>query len=282
MKVFRTTTEFESWRTSTKDLGFVPTMGNLHQGHMALLDEALKRHQQAVISIFVNPTQFGPNEDFNRYPRTLESDVVLVQELEQRHPGKEIIVWAPTDPKDIYPQGFATSIHVAGVSEVLEGPLRPGHFDGVATVVYLLFAVVKPTHAYFGLKDYQQCRVVERMVQDLRLPVKIVTRPIVRDENGLALSSRNQYLAGKEKQDALHISATLRELSSKLDGKFSRVQSVIDEAEKICARDPRWQYLTLRDAHTLQPVTKAGPAVWLGVLKVGNVRLLDNLEVELA
>ncbi len=282
MRVFRSTQEFEVWRQGAKQLGFVPTMGNLHAGHMALLAEALSNHTHAVLSIFVNPTQFGPNEDFKRYPRTLENDLALAQDLEGRHPGKEVIVWAPADPKEIYPAGFASTIHVTGLSDVLEGKLRPGHFDGVATVVYLLLNVVKPTRAYFGMKDYQQCRVVERMVTDLRVPVEVVVHPIVRDENGLALSSRNQYLSEIEKRDALHLSATLRKLCGDLAGKLARVPAVVEQAEKICAQDPRWQYLTLRDGQTLEPVSRPGRAVWLGVLKVGTVRLLDNLEVELA
>jgi pantoate--beta-alanine ligase len=283
MNIFPSTHDLAIWRAVASDnIGFVPTMGNLHAGHMSLLDEALAHHDTVVLSIFVNPTQFGPNEDFHRYPRTLKNDIALVMALAERYPTKEIVIYAPLDPKEIYREGFSTVVSVPSLSHMLEGEFRPGHFEGVATVVYLLLTLVKPRRAYFGQKDYQQCAVIKRMVNDLGLPVEVVSCPIIRDEHGLALSSRNQFLSTEDRANALLLSQTLQQMAILLDGKRSNIGLVVKTAEEIRYKDPRWQYLTLRDPLTLlDRISHPGKAVLLGLLKVGDVRLLDNLEVEL-
>lgn len=283
MKVFRTTQELVEWRSRCEgSVGFVPTMGNLHEGHISLLQESAQQHPHSVLSIFVNPTQFGPSDDFNRYPRTLDADLAKVLELEKLHPSKDFIVWAPQDPTEIYPAGFATVVAVPELARDLEGALRPGHFEGVATVVYLLLHTVKPQTAYFGRKDYQQYRLVKRMARDLGLPVHIKGLPIIRDPNGLALSSRNQYLSVTEKIEALTLYRTLEEFRRRMGASAKGAEVARPWAQQIMQNDPRWQYLEIREARTLstQLPTK-GKAVILGVLKAGSVRLLDNLEMEL-
>ncbi len=284
MKVFRTTGEFLEWRASVKDatVGFVPTMGNLHQGHLDLLDVALREHPVAVLSIFVNPTQFGPSEDFNRYPRTLERDLDMAAGLLAKHPGRTLAVYAPADPTEVYPAGFSTVINVPRLARDLEGALRPGHFEGVATVVYLLFQLAKPRTAYFGRKDYQQYRVVKRMARDLGLPIHVKGLATVRDADGLALSSRNQYLSPADRAEALLLPRTLQEAQRRLGGDARNAPAVEAWARDVMAKDPRWQYLEVREARELAKELPAkGKAVVLGVLKVGQVRLLDNLEVVL-
>ncbi len=283
MNIFPSTKDFVVWRAGANDnIGFVPTMGNLHSGHLSLLDAALAQHDTVVLSIFVNPTQFGPNEDFHRYPRTLKNDIALVTTLAERYPTKEIVIYAPLDPKEIYREGFSSVISVPSLSHMLEGEFRPGHFEGVATVVYLLLTLVKPQKAYFGKKDYQQCAVITRMVSDLGLPVEVVSCPIIRDEHGLALSSRNQFLSPEDRANALLLSQTLKQMAILLDGKRSNIGLVVKTVEEIRYKDPRWQYLTLRDPQTLlDRISHPGKAVLLGLLKVGDVRLLDNLEVDL-
>ena len=284
LKLLRTTAELRQWRQDQgEDVGFVPTMGNLHQGHISLLSTSLKEHAASVLSIFVNPTQFGPNDDFARYPRTLDADMTLAQAELERHSGKSLAVFAPQDPQEIYPVGFSTVIKVPTLDGFLEGALRPGHFEGVATVVYLLFRQVLPRTAYFGRKDYQQYRVIKRMARDLELPVRVKGMPIVRDEHGLALSSRNQYLSAEERSLALHLVRTLREAERRLGGESRRAAEVQRWLEELKGQDSRWQYLELREARSLgEKLPAKGKAVLLAVLKVGPVRLLDNLEVELA
>jgi len=258
-------------------------MGNLHEGHLSLLEAALRDHPVAVLSIFVNPTQFGPSDDFARYPRTLEQDVAKVEALLARHPGKEIAIYAPIDTTEVYPPGFATTIAVPALSSFLEGAIRPGHFEGVATVVYLLFQLVKPRTAYFGRKDYQQYRVVKRMARDLGLAVHVKGLPIVRSAQGLALSSRNQYLADAEHLDALLLVRTLKEMKQRLAGSAANADAVRAWARQVVERDPRWQYLEVREArHLGEALPAQGKIVFLGVLKVGAVRLLDNIEGETA
>lgn len=283
MRLIRTAQELQQWRIGVSDdVGFVPTMGNLHQGHMSLLEASLRERQTSVLSIFVNPTQFGPNDDFARYPRTLEHDCQLATELLKKYPNRDLVIFAPADPTEIYPEGFSTEVSVPALDGFLEGAARPGHFTGVATVVYLLFQLVKPRTAYFGRKDYQQYRVIKRMARDLGLAIHVKGLPIIRDEQGLALSSRNQYLEASERELALHISRTLKDAALRLGGRAANAASVRAWLSSLVASDPRWNYLELRDARTLKEhLPQTGRAVFLGVLKVGSVRLLDNLEVEL-
>ena len=257
-------------------------MGNLHSGHLSLTEASLQNHKMSVVSIFVNPTQFGPKDDFNRYPRTLEEDCQKLMELSQKHTGKELVVFAPASIEEVYPEGFSTQIRVPKFDGFLEGALRPGHFDGVATVVYLLFQLVKPKTAYFGKKDYQQYRLVKQMARDLGLPIHVKGMPIIRDDAGLALSSRNQYLTSDQKREALYLYNTLVHMKKLLANSSHNIHLLRDYAELEMKNDPRWQYLEIREARRMSvDLPKKGKAVILGLLKVGDVRLLDNLETEL-
>ena len=257
-------------------VGFVPTMGNLHEGHLSLARKALEENDHLIFSIFVNPKQFGPSEDFNKYPRTLEDDLLKIQSLKSM---SEIIVFSPASPQEIYPEEMKREISVTGVSSILEGEKRPTHFAGVTTVVYRLFELTKPHKAYFGLKDYQQYLIIKNMTQDLALPIEIIGMPIIREESGLALSSRNQYLSDKEREEGLLLSKTLNQIKEILQKKNTvEAQSFIDESLK----DPRWDYLEIRDAETLSSdIQNSKKLTLLGVLKIGSVRLLDNMQVEL-
>jgi pantoate--beta-alanine ligase len=283
MKLLRTFQELKSWRLmQNEDVGFVPTMGNLHQGHLSLLETSLSNHKASVISIFVNPMQFGPKDDFAKYPRTLEADIKLCEVLLKNHTKKELVVFAPSDTHEIYPDGFSTVISVPRFDEFLEGAMRPGHFNGVATVVFLLFQMVKPRTAYFGKKDYQQYRLIKQMARDLSLPIHVKGMPIIRDESGLALSSRNQYLSAKEKSEALYLFQTLQHIKQLFAQSIHNYEKVKNYIQKELEIDSRWQYLEVREARRLHShLPNKGRIVILGVLKVGEVRLLDNMEVEL-
>lgn len=263
-------------------VGFVPTMGNLHEGHISLLREALKHDPVVYFSIFVNPKQFGPNEDFNRYPRTLEDDLQRIEKAAADFPSARVVVYAPTDPAEVFPAGYDQKVEVAGLSTILEGEIRPGHFEGVATVVYRLFEIVRPREAFFGLKDYQQFLVIKNMVKDLALPIRVTGMPIIRDVDGLALSSRNQYLNPEERKEALVLSRTLEKLKSLLDGKRKNIPI----AEKFIAEtltDNRWNYLELRDGESLgREVSRSGKITVLAVFQLRTTRLLDNFQMELA
>lgn len=281
--VCKTLSEFNLVRESEKKpIGFVPTMGNLHSGHISLLDRGLQDFETVYFSIFVNPKQFGPNEDFNKYPRTLEQDLEKIDACVIQHPGKKVVVFAPTDPSEVFASTGDRNISVSGIKDILEGEIRPGHFDGVATVVYRLFEVVKPDRAYFGLKDYQQYLVIRRMVKDLALPVDIVGMPIIREESGLALSSRNQYLTPEEKEEGLTISRSLREVAAVINGKSENLDRAIELAKKITT-DKRWNYLEIRNADDLSTdLDGIKKVVLLGVFQLRTTRLLDNLEVTLS
>lgn len=257
-------------------------MGNLHAGHMSLLETSLKEHESSVLSIFVNPTQFGEKDDFARYPRTLDADAQLAQQLLSKHSHRELAIFAPATPAEIYPEGFSSVVSVPKLDGFLEGKFRPGHFDGVATVVYLLFQLVKPRTAYFGRKDYQQYRVIKRMARDLELPVRVKGMPIVRDEHGLALSSRNQFLSPDERAAALHLIRTLEEARRRLGAEARNIPATRQWMEQLLSQDARWQYLELREARTLsETILPKNKVVLLGLLKLGSVRLLDNLEMTL-
>ncbi len=282
VKLIQDTEELIKLRTSiTEHVGFVPTMGNLHAGHISLLEKALEEYQVVFFSIFVNPKQFGPSEDFNRYPRTLEDDLSKIKACVETKSGKTVYVYAPQDPKQVFPVGDNRSLSVLGLSTMLEGALRPGHFDGVATVVYRLFELVKPTRAYFGLKDYQQYLVIKQRVQDLQLPITIVGMPIIREPEGLALSSRNQYLSAEERQEALVLSRSLRKIAEIIDGSKAN----LDRAQKFIQDtllDSRWNYLEIRDAETLSTELKSSKRVTiLAVYQLRTTRLLDNWQVDL-
>lgn len=267
-------------KSETNHVGFVPTMGNLHKGHLSLLERALTEYNVVYFSIFVNPKQFAPNEDFNRYPRTLENDLKLIEQTAERFPNSQVIVYHPKDAAEVFPIAHNQTISVCGLSSDLEGRIRPGHFDGVATVVYRLFELVKPNAAYFGLKDYQQYMVIKQMVIDLALPIKIIGMPIVRESEGLALSSRNQYLSQEQKEASLIIFQTLNDIRKIISHKKSQ----LNEAKKLInnfLQDKNWNYLEIRDSENFSTdLTNSNNITILAVYQMGSTRLLDNMQVE--
>jgi pantoate--beta-alanine ligase len=262
-------------RRDGKPLALVPTMGALHDGHLALVEEARRRASHVVVSIFVNPKQFGPNEDLDAYPRREAKDAQLLTAA-----GADIL-WAPTVDV-MYPAGYATNISVSGVTEGLDGAARPGHFDGVATVVTKLFNQVRPDVALFGEKDYQQLAVIRRMALDLDMGLEIVGVPTQRAEDGLALSSRNAYLTHEERQQALALPRALGEAKRRIE-EGQPVEAALAKAIATLAShgfDPV-DYVTLCDALTLEPMTALDrPARLLGAAKLGKTRLIDNIAVD--
>lgn len=267
-------TVIADWRSAGERIALVPTMGALHVGHMALVAAARQRAERTVTSIFVNPTQFGPNEDLARYPRREAADAAMLEAA-----GCDLI-WAPA-VETMYPTGFATMVSVKGVSEGLDGAARPGHFDGVATVVAKLFGQARPDVALFGEKDFQQLAVIQRMVHDLDIAVEIVGVPTQRDEDGLALSSRNAYLNAEERLAARALPRALGEAAASI-ARGDDIAHILDLARKRLA-DAGFSpidYIELCNAETLEPVRQAqGPLRLLAAAKLGNTRLVDNLPV---
>lgn len=272
MRILRTIAEVRaavrSARAEGQTVGLVPTMGAFHEGHLSLMRAAREQTDLVVVSLFVNPTQFAPNEDLSTYPRDEARDAALAEGV-----GVDIL-FAP-DPSEIYPDGFATTIHVAGITEVLDGASRGAHhFDGVATVVTKLFGIVRPDVAYFGQKDAQQVLVVRRIVSDLDLDVRIVACPVVRESDGLAMSSRNVYLDA----DARSQAAALNRALDAAEVAHAAGDSILPAALTVLAEagiDP--EYLELRDAETLEPVARADrDALLLVAARVGAARLIDN------
>ena len=260
-------------RHSGKRLGFVPTMGALHQGHLSLVRAAKAKCDVVAVSIFVNPLQFGPSEDLAKYPRTFERDRELLE--------KEAvdILFAPT-LEEMYPAGAVTYVTVEGLSEKLCGKSRPGHFHGVTTVVAKLFHIVEPDMAFFGQKDAAQTTIIRRMVRDLNLPVEIVVCPIVREPDGLAMSSRNAYLGPQERKSALVLHRALTEVRSRFDQGERETATLIEVGRQILAQEPavRPDYFELVDPATLDPMQEvAGSALVAVAAFVGNTRLIDNI-----
>lgn len=262
----------DEWRRQGKRIGFVPTMGFLHEGHLALMGEAKRRADVVAVSVFVNPTQFGPNEDFECYPRDMERDIRLCTEV-----GVDVI-FAPRVP-EMYPDGYQTSVEVSKVTTPLCGRTRPGHFRGVTTVVAKLFHCVKPHIAIFGQKDYQQWVAVRRMVRDLNMDIEIVSYPTVRESDGLAMSSRNTYLSPAEREIALRLSRSLRAAQELVDRGEIYGEAVLMKVREVLESGGglRIDYVQLCHPDTLDDVlTVDGCAVLLMAAFIGKTRLIDN------
>ena len=264
----------QGWRRAGLRVALVPTMGALHEGHLSLVRAALNRADRCVTTIFVNPTQFGPNEDFNRYPRQEARDATLLATA-----GAHLL-YAPT-PAEMYPPGFATTITIDGpLTAGLEGAHRPGHFAGVATVVAKLLLQAGPDDAWFGEKDWQQLQVIRRLAADLNIPVRIHGAPIMREPDGLAMSSRNAYLSPADRARAPLLHADLREAATALAAGAPIEPTLSATRARIAASGFELDYLELTDANTLTPLaTLTQPARLLVAARCGRTRLLDNLDV---
>ncbi|MEO5811979.1 MAG: pantoate--beta-alanine ligase [Rhodanobacter sp.] len=265
-----------NWRSKGETVGFVPTMGNLHAGHQSLIKLARARTDRVVASVFVNPTQFGPNEDFDRYPRTLTADQTALTDE-----GCDLL-FAP-EVATIYPYGAQHSVNlrVPQITEVLEGAHRPGHFDGVATVVCKLFNLVQPDVAVFGQKDYQQLKVIERLVRDLSLPVRVMAAPIFRAGDGLALSSRNQYLSAAERTRAPLIHATLMTMRELLAAghAWEAIERVANARLSRAGFAPDYAVIRRADDLSAPGEHERTGLIALIAARLGNTRLIDNLQL---
>jgi len=260
-------------RRQGQRVGLVPTMGALHEGHMSLVRAAKQQSDYVAVSLFVNPLQFGPNEDLGKYPRRLERDRDLLEQA-----GVDLL-FAPSEA-EMYPGRAVTFVNVEGLSERLDGQSRPGHFRGVTTVVSKLFHIIEPDRAFFGQKDAAQVAIIRRMVRDLNLPVEIVVCPIVREPDGLAMSSRNAYLDPQRRKQALALSRALRRVEE-LFRQGERDAAKLEVAgRQVVAEDPavRLDYLAIVDLNSLEPVNPAAPGALVAVAAyVGNTRLIDNV-----
>ncbi|AUN99385.1 pantoate--beta-alanine ligase [Bacteriovorax stolpii] len=279
IKVFTTKKDFDHYRNALKSekIGLVPTMGNLHKGHISLIEKSTEENDVTIVTIFVNPKQFGPNEDFDKYPRTLDEDLAKISAMALLISAqKEIAVFAPGSNEEIYPQGFSTTISVGPMTQKFEGSVRPTHFDGVTTVVYRLFTITRAHIAYFGQKDVQQCLIIKKMVKDLDIKIKIHIMPIVRNAEGLALSSRNQYLSESERAEALTLPQTLVKIEKLIRTKQDYKTFVSD----VLKNDKRWDYLEILDSDNMEaPSAKTQELVIVAAFRSGTTRLLDNILV---
>ena len=279
MKIIQTVAEMrKELKKQTGTIGFVPTMGYLHEGHLSLVERARKENDVVVLSIFVNPLQFGPNEDYDRYPRDLDRDAELAEKA-----GVDFIFHP--DVKEMYPETPLTQVNVKQMTERLCGKSRPGHFAGVATVVSKLFHIIQPDRAYFGLKDAQQVAVIEQMVRDLHFPVTIVPCPIVREEDGLAMSSRNVYLSPEEREQALVISQSLQQAKERIEkGKLVEARDAIRFITEQIETRPlaRIEYVEAVSYPKLEPVERLDRTTVLVAVAVhfGKTRLIDNFLYE--
>ncbi|KGM53383.1 pantoate--beta-alanine ligase [Lysobacter arseniciresistens ZS79] len=265
------------WKREGLRVGFVPTMGNLHAGHHSLVRLARENADRVIVSVFVNPTQFGPNEDFARYPRTPEAD------RDGLAASGADLLWLPS-VDTMYPFGPEAAVHVRVpvVTEVLEGAHRPGHFDGVATVVSRLFHQVQPDVAVFGRKDYQQLAVIRRMVRDMAFPVALLAAPTLREDDGLAMSSRNQFLGPAERPVAARIHQVLQAMRASIQAGVARAEVEAEARSQLEAAGFQVDYAVVRMPELTEPDerVKAGPRVALVAARLGGTRLIDNLEFE--
>ncbi len=284
MKTVRTIADLRAvvrgWRAAGETVGLVTTMGALHEGHLTLIDAAAAGNGKVISTIFVNPSQFGPSEDLSRYPRREAEDAEMLAAR-----GADLLFAPPVD--EVYPDGFATTVSVAGVTEALEGKFRPGHFEGVATVVAKLLLQSLPDRAYFGEKDWQQLQTITRMARDLDIPVEIAGVPTVREDDGLAMSSRNAYLSADERRIAGTLNVVLREVAASVAEGGDPEAAAEQGAAKLreAGFDPV-QYVAVRDAEDLGPPRPGtggdGRAMRvLAAAKVGKTRLIDNFPVEM-
>jgi len=260
-------------RSKGKTVGFVPTMGYLHEGHLSLIRRAKKECDLTVLSIFVNPTQFGPAEDYKKYPRDLKHDEAIARRL-----GVNAI-FLPTVDK-MYPPGFCTYVSVEGLSGILCGRSRPGHFRGVATVVSKLFNIVQPDVAYFGQKDAQQAVIIRRFVKDLNMGVKIRVLPIIREKDGLALSSRNKYLSGQERKDALVLYAALRGARRRVLAGERSAKRVVSAIKRLIEekKGAKIDYVSVVEADSLTEIKRISGKVLIALaVRIGKTRLIDNV-----
>jgi pantoate--beta-alanine ligase len=272
VKVIRTIAELRAeLANAPRPLGLVPTMGYFHEGHLSLMRAARTESETVVVSLFVNPAQFGPNEDLDSYPRDEERDLELAETE-----GADV-VFAPS-VEEIYPDGFASAVRVGRLTETLDGIARPGHFDGVTTVVTKLFNIVQPDVAYFGQKDAQQALVIRKLVTDLNMPVRIEVCPTVREPDGLAMSSRNAYLSDEERQRALGLSRALRAAEQAVEhGQVDAAAVLAAARRELDEAGIEPEYLELRSATDLTPAERVNGSTLLAVAaRVGRARLIDN------
>ncbi len=268
----------QHWKDHKQSIAFIPTMGNLHQGHLSLIQKGQSLCDKSICSIFVNPMQFGPNEDFNHYPRTLDRDIELLESVACD------LVYMPT-ASELYPQGLEniSQIIVTDLTETFEGAHRPGHFTGVATIVAKLFNIVKPDISVFGKKDYQQYCVIRKMTQDLNLNVEIIGQETAREPSGLATSSRNQYLDEAQKSQAALIYQTLQSAAHKIikgENNFAIIEKMASDSLRQAGFDT--DYFNVCNADTLKPATAEDrKLVILVTARLGDTRLLDNIEIDL-
>jgi len=259
-----------------KTIGFVPTMGYFHQGHLSLMRIARKKSAILIVSIFVNPTQFGRKEDFKSYPRDLQRDKRLLEKL-----GCDYSFCPKTE--DMYPEGYESYVEVENSTKVLEGAFRPGHFKGVATIVAKLFNIVQPDIAIFGQKDFQQAVVIRRMAKDLNFPVKIVVAPTKREKSGLALSSRNSYLSNEEKRQALALYQSLNLAKKMIESGERDSTKIKDKMRRCILRKPKAKidYISINDSETLEPLRRLKGSVLISLaVEIGKTRLIDNIKIK--
>jgi pantoate--beta-alanine ligase len=268
--------EIKKLKKENKIIGFVPTMGYLHEGHISLIKKAKEECDYVVVSIFVNPTQFCPGEDFDRYPRDIERDIKILE-------NEKVDLLFNPDIEEMYKKDNKTWVIVDEISDIYEGKFRPGHFKGVCTVVIKLFNIVQPDKAYFGWKDFQQLIIIKKMVEDLNIPVEIIGCPTIREEDGLAASSRNVYLNEEERKKALCLYKALKKIEEMIKKeKIYECEILIKEGREIIESEEgvEIQYLDIVSMDNMKKLEKIeGKAVIIGAIKIGNVRLIDNLIV---